>query len=288
MKMREDMKKVLVAGATGYLGRYLVKELKKQDYWVRAMARDAEKLESSREHIDEVFVAEITKPDTLNGICDGIDYIISSIGITRQKDGLAYMDVDYQGNKNLLDQAVKKDVSKFIYVSVINAHLMKDLKMIQAKEMFVDELIKSDLNYAVIRPTGFFSDMLEFLKMAQKGKVSLFGSGQNKINPIHGADLAEICVNALKTQDKEMNIGGPETFTFQDIAELAFKVLNKNKKISKLPMWMIRMILPIMRTFTSSKTYGPLEFMMSIMTMDVIGKLYGNERLEDFFEESVK
>jgi len=281
------MKKVLLAGATGYLGRYLVKELKNQGYWVRALARDAKKLDDLREHINEIFVAEVTKPDTLNGISDGIDYIISSIGITRQKDSLTYIDVDYQGNKNLLDQAEKKNISKFIYVSVINAHLMKDLKMIQAKEMFVDELIESDLNYAIIRPTGFFSDMLEFLKMAQKGRVSLFGSGQNTINPIHGADLAEFCVNALKTQDKEMNVGGPETFTFQDIAELAFKVLNKKEKISKLPMWMIRMILPIMRTFTSSKTYGPLEFMMSIMTMDVIGKLYGNERLEDFFQESV-
>jgi len=281
------MKKVLLAGATGYLGRYLVKELKNQGYWVRALARDAKKLDDLREHINEIFVAEVTKPDTLNGISDGIDYIISSIGITRQKDSLTYIDVDYQGNKNLLDQAEKKNISKFIYVSVINAHLMRNLKMIQAKEMFADELIESDLNYAIIRPTGFFSDILEFLKMAQKGRVSLFGSGQNTINPIHGADLAEFCVNALKTQDKEMNVGGPETFTFQDIAELAFKVLNKKEKISKLPMWMIRMILPIMRTFTSSKTYGPLEFMMSIMTMDVIGKLYGNERLEDFFQESV-
>jgi uncharacterized protein YbjT (DUF2867 family) len=285
--MREGMKKVLVAGATGYLGRYLVKELKNQGYWIRALARDTKKLDDLREHINEIFEAEVTKPDTLNGICDGIDYIISSIGITRQKDSLTYMDVDYQGNKNLLDQALKNDVSKFIYVSVINAHLMKDLKMIQAKEMFVDELIESDLNYAIIRPTGFFSDMLEFLKMAQKGRVSLFGNGQNKINPIHGADLAEFCVNVLKTPDKEIDVGGPETFTFHDIAKLAFKVLNKNEKISKLPMWMIRMILPIMRTFTSSKTYGPLEFMMSIMTMDVIGKLYGNERLEDFFQESV-
>ncbi len=281
------MKKVLVAGATGYLGRYVIKELKKQNYHVRALARNVEKLEDLREYIDEIFEGEVTKADTLNGICDDIDYIISSVGITRQKDDLTYMDVDFQGNKNLLDQAAKDSISKFIYVSVINAHLMKDLKMIQAKEMFVDELIESGLNYAIIRPTGFFSDMLEFLKMAQKGRVSLFGTGQNKINPIHGADLAEFCVNALKKPDKEMDVGGPEMFTFQDIAELAFKIINKKTRISKLPMWMIRMILPIMRTFTSSKTYGPIEFMMSIMTMDVIGQLYGRERLSDFFEENV-
>ncbi len=281
------MKKVLVAGATGYLGRYLVTKLKKQGYWVKALARDAQKLEDLREHIDEIYEGEVTKPDTLNGICDDVDCIISSIGITRQKDGLTYMDVDYQGNKNLLDRAEKNEISKFIYVSVINAHLMKDLKIIQAKERFVDELKQSKLDYSIIRPTGFFSDMLEFLNMAKKGKVFLFGSGLNKINPIHGDDLAEVCVNALKKPDKEMNVGGPETFTFQDIAELAFKALKKTTKISTLPLWMIRMILPLMRAVTSSKTYGPLEFMMSVMTMDVIGKLYGKEKLSDFFEENI-
>ncbi|MCK4894478.1 MAG: SDR family oxidoreductase, partial [Calditrichia bacterium] len=191
------MKKVLVAGATGYLGRYLVKELKKQGFWVRALARNANKLDNLSEHIDEVFEAEVTKPETLNGICDAIDAVISSIGITRQKDGLTYMDVDYQGNKNLLDLAVENNVSKFIYISVLNAHLMKDLKGIQAKILFEDKLKESGLDYVVIRPTGFFSDMLEFLKMAQKGRVSLFGSGVNKINPIHGADLAEVCVQLL-------------------------------------------------------------------------------------------
>ena len=49
--------------------------------------------------------------------------------------------------------------------------------------------------------------------MAQKGRASVFGSGENKINPVHGADLAEVCVNALKKPEKEINVGGPKTFT---------------------------------------------------------------------------
>ena len=279
------MEKVLVAGATGYLGRYLVKELKGHGYQVRALARNLKKLDDLSDHIDEMFEGEVTQPETLEGICDGIDFVISSIGITRQKDGLTYMDVDYQGNKNLLDLAIKNKVSKFVYFSVLNAHLMKDLKIIQAKEQFVDELKKSGLEYAVIRPTGFFSDMLEFLTMAKKGRVSLFGNGENKINPIHGADLAEVCVNSLRKSEKEINVGGPEQFTFREIGEMAFKILKKEAKISTLPIWLIGIILPVMRIFTSSKTYGPLEFMMSAMTMDGVGESYGRERLEDFFKQ---
>jgi len=277
------MKKVLIAGATGYLGRYLVMEAKKQGYWVRALTREKGRLADISDYIDEVFVAEVTNPETLMGICEGIDAVISSVGITRQKDGLNFMDVDFQGNKNLLNKAQKDKVTKFIYVSVLNAHLMEDIKAIQAKERFVSELIESGLDYAIVRPTGFFSDMLEFLKMAQKGRVSLFGDGSNKINPIHGADLAKVCVNLLDQPIKEINIGGPEILTYRKIAEMTFKVLNKKAKISTLPAWMLQIILYFMRTFTSVKTYGPLEFMMAVMTMDVVGDKYGKEKLEEFY-----
>ena len=73
------------------------------------------KLEDIKDSIDEIFEGEVTKPETLNKICDGIDVVISSIGITRQKDGLTYMDVDYQGNKNLLDLAVTKQCLKICF-----------------------------------------------------------------------------------------------------------------------------------------------------------------------------
>ena len=46
--------------------------------------------------------------------------------------------------------------------------------------------------------------MLEYLQMAKKGRAYVFGSGENKINPIHGEDLAEICVKAaIKVMKKK-------------------------------------------------------------------------------------
>jgi uncharacterized protein YbjT (DUF2867 family) len=280
------MKKVLVAGATGYLGRYITKELKKQGYWVRVLVRNPNQLRDLEEIANEVAVGEVTKPGTLEAVCNGIDFLVSSIGITRQKDGMTYMDVDYQGNKNLLDLALKNNITKFIYVSVLNGPQMRNLKMIHAKELFVDKLKDSQLDYAIIRPTGFFSDMLEFLTMAKKGKVYLFGKGNNKINPVHGADLAEVCVNAITTPDKEIDVGGPTVYTYNEIAQLAFKALNKKVKISHTPIPVKNVILFLMRRFTSVKTYGPLEFLMTVLTTDVVGTVYGKEELTSFFMET--
>ena len=84
------MKRVLVAGATGYLGRFICKEFKARGYFVRALARSAKKLDTLRDSPDEIVEAEITRPETLEHICDQVDVVFSSIGITRQKDGLTF------------------------------------------------------------------------------------------------------------------------------------------------------------------------------------------------------
>ncbi len=280
------MKKVLVAGATGYLGRYVVKEFKKKGYWVRALTRNIARLDNLREYVDDSFTGEVTNPNSLAGICENIDIVFSSIGITKQKDGLTYMDVDYQANVNLLKDAEKSGVSKFIYVSVFNAHSMKDLKAIQAKLKFEEALKGSGLDYSIIYPDGFFSDMLEYLNMAKKGKGYVFGSGENKINPIHGADLAEVCVKAAVGDEKEIHVGGPDVFTHNEILSIAFQTVDKKVKISRIPLWIRDILLTIVRTFTSVKTYGPLEFFMTVLAADMVAPAYGKKHLNQFFLEN--
>ena len=282
------MKRVLVAGATGYLGHYVVKAFKKQGYWVRALTRSADGLENLRDDVDETFIGAVTDPTSLAGVCEGIDIVFSSIGITRQKDNLTYMDVDYQGNKNLLEEAKKAGVSKFVYVSVFNAEKMSNLKGIQAKLKFTEALKISGLNYAVIFPNGFFSDMLDYLKMAKQGRGYVFGSGEYQINPIHGQDLAEVCVQAADGEEKEINVGGPDVLTHNKILAIAFESLGNPVKVFRIPIWLRDAVLTMLRLLTSVKTYGPLEFFMTVLAMDMVAPTYGNHHLKDFFLESCR
>ncbi|MCI5147552.1 MAG: SDR family oxidoreductase, partial [Candidatus Electrothrix sp. AR3] len=207
------MKKILLAGSTGYLGSYIAKELHKRSCFFRAIARSPEKLQQNDIEPNEVLKAELTDPDSISECCKDIDVVISTVGITRQKDGRTYMDVDYQANMNLLKEAQKSGVKKIIYVSVLNGEKLRSLKVCDAKEMFVEQLKKSGIDYCIVRPNGFFSDMSDFFNMAKKGRIFLFGNGKLRANPIHGADLAAVCVDAIDKPDKEVEIGGPETLT---------------------------------------------------------------------------
>ncbi|SRR6056297_18333 len=279
---------VLLAGATGYLGGYIARALSQNQMAAKLIARSPQKLKLLESKTVKIIKAEVIKPETLEGICEGVTTVISTIGITRQKDGLTYMDVDYQANLNLLNEAKRAGVKKFIYVSAINGNTYRHLKIFEAKEMFVDALKSSGLDFTVIRPNGFFSDMKDFLDMARKGKVYLFGHGEQKLNPIHGEDLAIVCLQAINTNNKEIIVGGPDVLTLNEIGEMALDALRKPKKIIHLPDWIRRFVIWVFRTFTSSKTYGPVEFFLTLMAEDNIAPRFGEKRLYDFFRENSK
>jgi nucleoside-diphosphate-sugar epimerase len=127
--------------------------------------------------------------------------------------------------------------------------------------------------------------MTEFLKMAKKGKAELFGDGTYKMNPIHGKDLAKVCVDAISAKEEVIEVGGPEEFTHKEIVDLAFRTLNKKVKVSYMPEWVRKMMLWFARTFTSSKTYGPMEFFFTVLSMDMIAPKYGTHKLSEYFNE---
>ena len=278
------MKRVLVAGATGYLGGFVAREFKARGYFVRALVRSPEKLGLLAGIVDEVVEGEVTRPMTLQGVCDGMDLVFSSVGITRQKDGLTFEDVDYQGNLNLLKSALWSKVRKFVYVSVLDGPNLLHLEIVKAHEKFVSALRASGLEYCVIRPTGFFSDMEEYVKMARKGRVYLFGSGNNRINPIHGADLAVICADAGEMDTQEISAGGPEILTHREIARLALEASGKPSRMTSVPLWVMSWVARITKAF--DKHQGELlDFLTTSMSMDAVAPRTGTHRLRDHFLE---
>jgi len=276
--------RVLVAGGTGYLGGYALEVFKKRGHFVRALVRSPKKLDARKAFVDEVVAGEVTEPETLKGCCDGIDIVFSSVGITKQVGKLTFKDVDFQGNVNLLEEAKRAGAKTFVYVSVYNARNLLHLDIVKAHEDFVDVLRESGMDYRVIRPTGYYSDMGEFLKMAQGGRVFLFGDGTNRINPIHGEDLAEFCVRSIDGAEKEVDVGGPKTYTTREIGALALQTLGKPVKISSLPMSVARFMVWLLRLINHHKG-EVLAFITTMASTDVVCPVaFGQHALGDHFK----
>lgn len=280
--------RVLVAGASGYLGRHLVTQLRQDGCWVRALARRAEQADTLAD-ADEVFIGEATRPETLSGVADGIDAAYSALGITRQRDGMSYADVDDQGNLNLLRQAEDAGVDRFVYVSVLHGPQMRrTVRLAEAKERFVDALTASSIRSVVVRPTGYFSDMQAFLDMARRGTVYLIGDGHCRMNPISGADLARACVEAAGSMAHEVAVGGPDTFTHDEIARAAFAALGTSPRIRHVPVRLARSAGWMATRLTPQPVFGPLQFLLAVMTTDMVAPATGTDHLAAHFRAEAR
>ena len=283
--MRRKLR-VLIAGSTGYLGRHVVAAAVRRGHSVAAIARTASKLEDFRSEID-VIEAQVTDVGSLRGVCDGVDVVFSSLGITRQTDKVTYEDVDYQANLNLLREAERAGVRRFVFVSVLHPEYTLHTDMVRAKERFVETLRASPIESVVVRPTGFFSDMGEFQDMARRGRCWVFGDGTAKLNPIHGADLAEVCVDALVGDESEVQVGGPDILTQREIAALAFQGLGKPARVSGLPLWLVDALLWLIKPF-HRRWWNIGSFMSGAGRHDMVGPAHGEHHLADWFAERAR
>ncbi|MBB5517162.1 uncharacterized protein YbjT (DUF2867 family) [Rubricella aquisinus] len=277
------MKHVMIAGATGYLGRFLCAEYQRRGWHVSALVRAAKA--DAPLPADSIVTAEATKPGSLKSIMSGVDLVVSALGVTRQADGLSYWDVDYQANLNLLHEALACDVKHFAYVHVLNADRMADVPLVAAKSAFVRALQSADLDSTVIAPSGYFSDMEDFLNMARKGRVWLFGDGQLEINPIHGADLASAIFDAVDRKEARLDVGGPDVFTHRDLANLSFDVLGTPNRVTFLPDLFRRIALRLLPRFAPLHVAGPAQFFLTAFGMHMAGRPVGTRHLAEYFQD---
>lgn len=285
------IRRVVVAGATGYLGRHLVAALAGAGYDVRALVRDPSAL-GRRGHalapradtfVSDVRVADVTDPTTLTGTLAGADAVLSCVGHTGTGGAAAWRAVDGIGNRNLLHEALRAGVDRFLYVSLFGAEHIRDVPMVRAHEAFAATLRTADIRSVVVRPTGFYSDMGAVLRQARSGWMPLIGRGDRRLNPIHGQDLAAACVAALDGGDSEVEIGGPEVFSHREIATLAFEVVHRTPRIVSVPTPVVRATLAVLRPFAPGSV-ALWHFFVSGAEHDLVAPPYGRKTLRAHFE----
>lgn len=280
--------RVLVAGATGALGRQVVLAMKQQGHFVRALGRDPNRLDSACSSADERVVANALRPETLRGVSNGMTMVFSTIGasvIPMPQYGYAtFSKVDTPANINLIREAERSGVSRFGYVSTFATPNLQHLDFVKGHEQVVEALRTSSLDYRVIRPTGLFSAMEEILLVASRGLLPEFQGGLARTNPIHDADLAEFCINALLGDTRELDVGGPEPLTRRQIAEAAYSAIGKTLKTRRVPVSVLRGAGLLMRPLCP-RVGHLFTFISEILVQDVVAPCYGTRTIGAFFRE---
>lgn len=242
---------VLIIGATGYIGSAVVQESVRQGYDVIAVTRSPAK--EGQFNGAEVIVADVSDPASVAKMFTRkIDVVISCLA-TRSGLPQDFDDIDYKATLNVLNAAQESGTNKFILLSAICVR-KPDLPLQLAKLKMEDALIRSGIDYTIVRPTAYFWVFEAQTRMIVKGKPGyVIGKGDQAChNPIAKEDLAEFMVGSISNSERKDRIfilGGPEVpeniVTYKEALLMVFESMGKEPKIVSIPSWAFTAVVRI-------------------------------------------
>ena len=279
--------KVVLAGAYGNLGADIFKSLLKAGHEV--VAADMIQRDLGVEGNYTFKKIDVQDKATLAGLCDGADVVITTVGLTKTSAEVTNYQIDYQGNLNILEEAKKAGVKHFTYISVLKADKAPKVPMLHAKYLFEEELKKSGIAYTIHRPTGYFYDIVKvFRPMIEKGEVTLLGNDPVHANVVSTEDFADFIVAHMTDESKMYDVGGKETYSYEEIAKLCFAAAGKEPVIKRAPA-MLFDVLAFVNHFKKNGKEAILRFSKWTLTEEMVGDtICGEMSFKQYIEESFK
>lgn len=277
-------KVAVIAGASGYIGKSVVREAVRQGYKTVALVRDKSKVESEEGQLmygtffegAEVVECDVCDADklteTFRAISSqgkgNIDAVVSCLASRSGIKKDAYK-IDYQATLNCLDAGRAVNARHFVLLS---AYCVKNpwLQFQQAKLKFEAALeAQKDMTYSIVRPTAFFKSVSGQLEVINQGApFVMFGDGEvTRCNPISEADLATYLIDSVadgSRKNKIINLGGPdEPLTMKRQGEMLYQAVGKEPNFLYAPLGLFDIIIDSLQwvadTFNSEKFENAAE-----------------------------
>ncbi|MBQ3791870.1 MAG: NAD(P)H-binding protein [Clostridia bacterium] len=265
--------KVVLAGAFGNLGVEILKSLVSSGHEVVAAdlkERPVEGLEGKYRFVS----IDATNPETLKGLCDGAEVVITTMGLTGASTRFTSYDIDYRGNMNLYEECKKAGVSKFNYISVISCDEpgAEKVPMLHAKYLVEEEIKKGGMDYVIYRPTGYFYDIVKvFRPYVEKGEMQLLkGYGKVRANVVDCPDFARFIVEHMTDKNVTYNVGGKETYNYEEMAAMCFEAAGKELKIKWAPIWLFGVLANLPKIKKAGK-HDIILFSKWTLSHDLVG-----------------
>jgi NADH dehydrogenase len=234
--------KVLVTGASGFIGRALVARLAARGHDVRAMARRAESV-PPRSNV-EAFAGDMLDADSLDRATRGMDAVIHLACATGVADEAQVRRVNVDGTRALLDAAQRHGVRRFVFVSTISATRERMGPYGRTKREGEAMVAHSGLDWVTVRPSlvygdapvGLFATLAGYLRALPV--VPVIGNGRIELDPIHIDDVAEVlaqCVTRADVVGKTYDLLGPDRVTFNEFLDRLGRELKIRKPVVHIP-----------------------------------------------------
>jgi nucleoside-diphosphate-sugar epimerase/ubiquinone/menaquinone biosynthesis C-methylase UbiE len=239
------MKTILLTGANGYVGKYVLEELLKRGYNVTAFIKRGTSISHLENKNIRLIKGDLLDKESLNEALDGIDAVIHLAAAVRIKSPKINYDINVIGSKNLIDVCIQKNVKRVIFTSSVSVLRSRRGPYGETKYKAEKQFEKSNLDYTIFRPTLIYGVESQGIKnivdYIQKFPffIPLIGKGKYTRQPVSVYDVARVLVDCLDKKETFRNIyplAGQDVITFKELVETIANEIKCHKVIVPVPI----------------------------------------------------
>jgi NADH dehydrogenase len=222
--------KILVTGATGFVGPSIVQALRAADREVRVLARDPARAAGLTAIGVEVVAGDVTDPASLEATIDGCTRVVHLVAIIKGRPA-DFERVMTVGTQNVVAAAKSAGCERFVLMSALGTSDPPTVPYYAAKLAEEREVEASGLEYTIFRPS--------FMRQVKLSPVvTVIGSGKQRSQPIWRDDVAEYFARAIadpRAANRVFELGGPGTVSWDELYMAIADALGKRRTLLHIP-----------------------------------------------------
>ncbi len=253
--------KVLVTGATGYVGHSVTEALVQAGHGVVGLSRDGKKSKAasganlSLDPNVDYRAGDVASGAGLKEAMQGVEAVIHLVGIIAEKGAQTFEKVHVGGTRNVLEAAKAAGVKRYLQMSALGAGPQANSGYSSSKYAAEQLVQASGLDYTIFRPSLVFGKGDDFFGRVLKNLVSSgpivpqIGDGMFLFRPIWVGDVAAAFAQALTnpvTIGKTFDLVGPKEYTYKQLVSMEMDVLGFKKPAVAVPIFLMDIAVPLM------------------------------------------
>ena len=235
--------KLLVIGGTGTLGRQIVRRALDEGHEVSCLVRSFQWGGFLRVWGAQLLRGNLCSPQTLPPALEGVEAVIDA-ATARPTDAIDK--VDWDGKLNLIKAAKAAGVSRYVFISILNAEKYPDVPLMNIKHCTEKFLADSGLDYTILRPCGFLQGLIGQYAIPILEKQGIWVmNGAAPIAYMNTQDIARFAIAALSNDDtvnRSFPLAGSRAWDANEIIRLCERLTGQSSRVSRMPLGLLRTV----------------------------------------------
>ncbi|MCC6792262.1 MAG: complex I NDUFA9 subunit family protein [Thermomicrobiales bacterium] len=240
---------ILITGGTGFVGTQIRSALPNRQ--IRLLVRDKHADRALASTGVELVEGDITDAASLRGTMDGCDTVIHLVAIISEEGGATFDKVIRQGTVNVVEEAKRAGVRRFIDMSAMGARDDPRYPYLKAKWDGEQAVKSSGMAWTIFRPSvvfgpgdGFINVLADLVRKAPM--IPVVGNGQSKFQPVAVGEVAAAFAKAVddpSTIGQTFDLGGPDILTYEAMLDIIAAQLGKKKPKVHVPVGLMKLVV---------------------------------------------